>query len=393
MRRGERYVGRVSGLRWGVATVLCGVSVALLACNGDHGNGFTGPPAGMASCAGNAVLTRSPVAVGALQNITPLGNLNPPGHVFPTDHLYLYPANAFTSTVPTDVVSPGNVTIVQVGRQTATTGGTTTTDYIVRFYPCADVMFYFYHLLTVSPDIAAQTGTYNDCNASYVIGSTTYQQCYKAVQIVLAAGAPVGTMGAGRGAFDFGGADRRVPTLAYVSPSRTADAGGEFGQNRAICPLDYFTADVAASMRALLGGLRMTRTAPPVCGEIMQDRAGTAQGRWFFDANYLEATHLALVHDNLNPALGAISVGTSIPTLPTGVYQFAPTAVGRVNADFARVTADGALYCYEVSVPSRQRIFVRMPDATTLQIGASPGSSCGDPATWNAALAATTFKR
>jgi hypothetical protein len=66
-----------------------GSAIVALACRGANtgpSGGTTGPPEGMAACAGNVLLTRSPVALSALQEIIPLGNLNPTGHVMPTDH-------------------------------------------------------------------------------------------------------------------------------------------------------------------------------------------------------------------------------------------------------------------------------------------------------------------
>jgi hypothetical protein len=73
------------------ATALAGIAAAALpACK--NGGDSTGPtaPSGVAACSGTQVLTVSPVVLGVLQAIVPLGNLNPSGHVFPTDHVYLY---------------------------------------------------------------------------------------------------------------------------------------------------------------------------------------------------------------------------------------------------------------------------------------------------------------
>jgi len=391
-----------------ILAFVAGGMVGAVSCGGkgDSPAGVvTGAPAGLANCQGNAVLTRTPVALSALSDIVPLGNLNPPGHVFPTDHIYFYTptgsgssgaSGASGATGVADVVSPGNITVVQVGQQTQSGGGQpTSVDYLMSFFPCADVLFYFYHLSTLSPDLLAQVGSFaGGCNAPYVIGSITYQQCYKTVSIRLSAGAPLGTMGGpGRGGFDMGGYDRRTATLGYVNPSRSIGGSGEFAHNKTICPLDYFTGDVAPSMRAMLGGRGMRRMMGPVCGEVMQDRAGTAQGRWFSGSAEQEEYHLGLVHDNIDPTLGAFSVGTMVPTLPVGVYTFTPVATGRMNADFSRVTPDGNVYCYQATGPSAQRVYVKLTDASTLMIGAVAGASCGDPSGWSAALAATQFKR
>ncbi len=365
---------------------------AALACGGRGDSSalaITGPPSGVSACLGSTLLTQSPIVPSAILEIAPLGNLNPPGHVFPSDHIYFYQAGGGRAAV----VAPGSITIAQVGQQTQVTGGQTSTDYIVKFFACADVMFYFYHVVLLAPDLLADVGSFaGACNPSYVIGTSTYTQCYKDVNIKRTAGAAIGTLGA-TGALDFGAYDRRVPTLAYVNASRTLGGSGEFGANHTVCPIDYFPAAVAGTLGALFGGRGALRTVAPVCGAVMQDQAGTAQGRWYFDATESEGPHLALVHDNVNPGVGAFSVGASIPTLPVGVYTFTPVATGRMNADFSRVTADGNVYCYQVTGPSVPHIYVKLTDASTLMIGAAAGASCGDPAAWSASLAATQFTR
>lgn len=368
------------------------VAALAFACHGPSAGPtgvVSGPPAGVAACAGTAVMTRSPVALSALQEITPLGNLNPTGHVFPSDHLYLIaPPSA---AAPATLVAPANIVVANVGRQSRSGGGQAAgVDYIMQFFPCADVMLYFYHMATVTPEILAQVGSFDvGCSPSYVTGGVTYQQCYKTVSIAVPAGTPLGTMVNG---VDLGGYDRRIPTLAYVDAARTVGGDGVFGANHAICPLDYFVNSVADSMRALLGGRGQRRTVSPLCGQVMQDVAGTAQGRWFFGSEQHDDPHLALVHDNVDATLGAFSVGSSIATLAAGVYTFTPLPSGRMNADFSRVTADGAVYCYQ-SAHWAKHILLRMTDIATLQIGAAAPGSCGDASTWTMTGISTQFAR
>lgn len=349
-----------------------------------------GPPSGMAACTGTAVLSRSPVALSALHEITPLGNLNPTGHVFPSDHIYfIAPAGTIA-----DVVAPANIVISNVARQTRSGGGLpNVVDYIMTFFPCADVQFYFAHLGALSATVLAQVGSFDtSCNASYVTGGLTYQQCYKALSIPVTAGTPIATM---IGGLDWGGYDRRTPVLGYVDPARTVGGNGDFTSNHTICPIDYVTSDVAGPMRALFGGRGARRTMEPVCGQVMQDVASTAQGRWYFGTAQQDDPHLALVHDNVDPTQGMFSVGSSIASLPSGVYGFKPASSGRVNADFSRVTADGNVYCYES--PGQwvraSHILLRMPSVSSLEIGAANGASCGDPATWSLSGVSAQFAR
>jgi len=65
---------------------------------------------------------------------------------------------------------------------------------------------------------------------------------------------------------------------------------------------------------------------------------------------YPEDPHMALVHNNINPAQAVFSIGTSFTGVETGGYSFTPSASGLVNPDFSRVTADGKVYCFETSL-------------------------------------------
>jgi hypothetical protein len=123
--------------------------------------------------------------------------------------------------------------------------------------------------------------------------------------------------------FDVGGWDRRVPALAYVDPSRSIGPTGDFGANQSICRIFYF-GDATATMRTLLGAQGKLRTIAPLCGQIMQDVAGSAQGRWFHGSSTLEAEDLSLVHDNANPTLAVFSVGNTVPSLGIGTLAFTP---------------------------------------------------------------------
>jgi hypothetical protein len=379
------------------AMALAGMAAAALpACKG--GGDGTGPtaPSGVAACSGTQVLTVSPVVLSALQFIAPLGNLNPSGHVFPTDHIYLYSLFASGGSTPAAVVSPGNITITTIARQTRSGGGQPDfADYSMQFFPCADVFMNFGHLSSLSADLLAQAGSFDaGCTPSYVTGGFTYQQCYKATSIRLAAGATIGTMGGpSEGALDLGAFDRRTTPLAYVDPGRVTGGGGDFTGLHDVCPIDYFSTGIADAMRALLGLGAQRRTVAPVCGTAMQDVANTAQGRWYFGSTTNDDPHLALVHDNVNPAQPAFSVGTSVPSVPAGVYLFTPAATGRLNADFDRVTADGNIYCYQLSNSSARHIFVQLVSSNTLKIEGVVGSACGDPTTWSFTAAAVQFQR
>jgi hypothetical protein len=184
-----------------------------------------------------------------------------------------------------------------------------------------------------------------------------------------------------------------VTALAFVNPSRSPGANDPFGANRTICPVDYFTPPVRDALRAHFGRGGERRSAPPVCGEVMQDIAGTAQGRWFHGSSVQDDMNLALVHDNVNPEIAAISVGTAVPSLPSRVYRFVPASSGRLNSDFPLVTVGGGIHCYDATDVPDTLVFLQLVAATRLQIEGRPGASCGDPSTWAFTSAATEFER
>jgi hypothetical protein len=215
----------------------------------------------------------------------------------------------------------------------------------------------------------------------------------------------------GTGGFvDFGPIeDSRYQISGFVNPA--------FHQlDRGFCPLNYFTPGLQATYTAMLGAWNgssfVPRTIQPVCGTIMQDLAGTAQGDWFYPgAPYPpDNPHLALIHFNIDPSTASFSVGSSIPNF-SGAHDFAPKTVPdgtRIDYDFPLVK-DTQLYCFD----SLQIEFVANlggPDPTyaghivliqlsgtaldTLKIELqNPGTNCQGAGTWAFTGNAVQFQR
>lgn len=384
---------RKRGRFWGLGALVG----AAAACGSTGPNGV---PKGLASCQGTEFLTVAPIDPASIGEIAPLGNLSPPYHTLPTDHLYLNTTTVSPGVaLVANVVAPGSLVIVEVSKQTRTGSGPSDgVNYGLRFFPCADVAMYFAHLITLSAELTSQVGQFTECDPPFSSGGITSVECRKRVEVRLAAGAPIGT--AGGPAFpgiDYGGADRRVPELAFVNPGRSSGGDPDFGQNQTICPVDYFVPAVANAMRAKFGRNGVRRTIAPVCGTIMQDVPNTAQGRWYFDTSQQDDPHLALAHDNGDPRIGVISAGISIPSLPTGAREFAPATSGRINLDFPLVTSDGSIYCYQTFSPNPppplRHVLVQLTSPTQLRIEGVIGATCGEPSTWVFTGGAKTFTR
>lgn len=376
----------VSERSWFLAATMAGSGVVALvaACSSS-----TGPDSsnGLSACSAGSLLSVSPVAYSDIRELAPLGNLNPPGHTFPTDHMYFYPP--FGQSFP--VVAPGNIRVTSVTLQKRTGNGQPEfDDYGLDFSSCRSQHFWFGHIASLSPGLSASVGALGgSCNAPYQTGGYTFQQCFKTVSVDLAAGAAIGTAGGPlEGALDLGAFDDEAPALAYVNASRMYTQSGL----HTMCPVDYFVTGVRDALRQKIAVNGAHRTIEPVCGTVMQDVANRAQGRWFFDATDHEDPHLALVHTSWAPAIGAISIGTSLPGTPPTVLMFNPVQSGRANLDFGQVSADGNIYCYQFT-NGQTRVFLQLVSATSLKIQVAGTGACGDPATWTFGATAVTFSR
>lgn len=325
----------------------------------------------------------SHIPISTLQNIVPLGNLNPPGHTFPTNHLYFhlkgFSGDQSGSNAP--VIAPGDIWVTRIGSSEYTMGGRQVKDYKMDFSVCEKVRGYFIHLTSLSDNLLQSLGQPGNCK-EYDTGGVHYKNCEKdlyASPIFVASGESIGAVG---GSSDFGLADLRTPELVYANPKRWYE-----DPLHRVCPLDYFTGDMKEQLKPLLGSSSAKRSMEPICGEVAQDRPGTAQGVWFVRdtvSTYPEDPHIALVHDTVDPLKGVFSVGTSMSAkgLNSGTYFFDPKVSGLVNRDFKDVIADGNIYCYDAlarrfSGEVSMRMILKLTSPNTLQIEKQDAGACG----------------
>lgn len=328
--------------------------------------------------------------------IQPLGSLSPPGHTLPVHHVYLNSPTLIDSggrPVATGVVelrapAPMHVVALQVSEAGD--------DFKVILRPCLEVAMYLDHVRQLSPALQAayETARRYDLPGARIA----------LLDLPLAAGDAIGVAGDAR--FDADGhspsalgpdlglIDLRRPPNPFVNPARydfPDDASGFFPPGippedvalivrdvpprrlQQFCPLDYFAAPVRDGYRALLGDYSgaTRRTMAPVCGDSMQDLAGTLQGGWFEDkpANGIgpefsnaidEERLLAFAPDHVDPSRLVLSIGLGVEqpagspsawSLPVGTYLFGPPLPsGHVNRAFAEVVP-GATYCYQGLFP------------------------------------------
>jgi hypothetical protein len=173
-------------------------------------------------------------------------------------------------------------------------------------------------------------------------------------------------------ALDVGLYDDRV-TVPFVNAARNE------WLSSVACPVDYFDSSTRSTMEARFGSYdgATLRTASPVCGEIGYDETGTAQGIWVLnsgaDEYFYESYGLALVKDNVDPTLYAISAGDIGTSIDGSVIRFTASNSGTVDRVFSDVTADGQVYCYN----SGTAILIELIDTNTLKFEVQGGQTCG----------------
>lgn len=279
--------------------------------------------------------TALPFDTADITALVPLGNLNPPAHTFPTDHMYIY---CFTSKPALPIHAPGNIRIFRIGRTHYNAGQFNDHyDYNISL-GSENSCLVWGHISELSQKLLDAVSNFSKatCEVPYTTGGGTFEQCYQAVSIPLQPGEIIG-----------------------MAKSNNGLAGMDFGavvNGTGVNPLEYFNPVIRTMLESKLGRFdgMVKRTLQPICGEINQDIAGTVQGNWIKKGfpKTPEDNNMALVKDNIDPEKQAISIGNSLPGLPSKVYYFVPQKTGFVNRDFSGVKADGNIYCYTLGLPN-----------------------------------------
>lgn len=340
--------------------------------------------------------TAAPVDLDKLLNIAPLGNLNPSGHTFPTVHMYYFmektvPGDYSTASVSTNVYAPIDTKIYSISVSTRTDLDPDETDYSLYFRTCKDFEFYFIHVRSLSEKLQKYVENVNDNNCDeYSTGGRDFKNCkIDDLDIEVKSGETLGTAAGGvdASALDFGVIDYRIQPHVFANPERWEEAHRDDVFYR-VCSTDYYEGELKQTLESKLKEPDGNpRTVEPICGTNAQDVPGTAQGIWFLsgiqDLNS-EDPHIALVHDNFDPSIGAFSNGTSLEKIgiPSGTYIFNPEKSGKVNADFNLIEPGNEIYCYEVNrrydSPNQNfSILVQLPSEETLRLGKRSSSKCG----------------
>lgn len=338
-------------------------------------------------CGPSTMLSVPPLDPSAYQVIIPLGLLSTPQHVLPTSHIYYHLNRTFPDSggdreanppAVADVRAPGDIRVLGINYTVARKDGQLWyKDYDVFFSPCRDRLFESIHMSALNPELTGllEAAEPYRCD-EYGSVETRYEYCKTTAQLDINAGTLLGTTGGNvSAALDLEAYDLSTPALAFANPDRYfSDLDLRL---HVTCPLDWFTDDARDEQAARIGGYDgQPRTSSPVCGQVMQDVPGTAQGNWFAGPPGSQtdwAKEMALVHDHVDPTLAAISIGGTV--MEMGVWLFPPEDQGLINREFAQVRPGGQIYCYQGGVSSEfgqrypefpGRLLIRMETPATL---------------------------
>lgn len=283
---------------------------------------------------GKTPLNTLPMDPSRLEFIAPMGNIDTPDHTLPTDHMYMmYP---YGTSDQKEIYAPANVVVTAIGYADAYENGALKTgDYSITMYPCRELKIIFGHVDKLGDKLGVQADPNKaggQCRDSKQ-GREEIKNCDWNVDITMPAGEFLGTTD---------GWDLWATMEGSVSPNVVSP---EYYHNvDAVCPLDYFTADLKTQLYALV-----KRDREPKCGEAYQDKTGTLQGGWFAhkDPNKAKtdwSSHFSLAHHSIESGVGMLAVAGTITD--DFIYRFTPRHSGTINREPSETTA-GTLYCYE----------------------------------------------
>lgn len=291
------------------------------------------------------VLTTLPTGDENIDSITPLGNISLPNHVLPTEHTYyMLKRGANGLPLDTEVFAPANLSVTRITHISSIHNGQLRdNDYKVDMVPCKKVSIQFDHIRELSPKLAAAyKASKPRCQENQRAGDLN-KYCDVDMNIKLSAGELVGVAGGGTPTgLDFGATDGRQKPLEFANNKRYRN-----NYRQTLCPYDLFSPELKSHLYQFLGSNEQRREIEPICGTIAQDMPGTAQGNWFegkgsSDELERQGKMVALIHDNVDPRLGLIVLGSTFSKV-----VFSPTHSGLLNREFAAVVPGQDIYCYQ----------------------------------------------
>jgi len=402
-------------LKW--VLIMFGIGVViltLLIVFGSKDNNLPKPD--LPSCANTKeIFTHPPVNLDLVERVTAQGEFGPNGgHVFPVKHVYFLDKDS-PKTYGTDInrpkiemYAPGDLWVTQIQKYYDKDRGD---EYYIYFSPCQEISGAFFHMSDISPKLKQEFEKHKKTDKSQNRGITTFEIINSFISVKVDAGEVIGTASIkSTQMFDLNLIDTRTPKLNFINKDRFSKHS-QYDLLHEVCPYDYFIPEIKSALYSKISGYfsgTKKRTANPLCGEYMQDLAGTAQGIWFKkgtangeegNENIIEREilHIALAHDAYDPQMPVLSAG-SLPDLEPILYFIQTKSEGLVNRDWKDITADGKVYCSELIFDddnhssADKSVILEMTSLTTLKIEVLNSSVCSKDS-WTFTNQAVEFER
>lgn len=345
-------------------------SLLFAACNIDGGGGELLPPSETECLAGNQLFEASPIPLGGLRSIMPLGETGPPDHALPVSHSYfqlepLDESDYSLGSHAANISAPARVELVAIEYSKGNA------DFYLHVKVCKDVRMTFGHVQSISPGVeavadSADFSTWVDMGDTYV----------KALDAVFETGEVLGVAaGPGVTTLDVSVVDMRREPRAYIRaydrysteavlegfpflpPGMTIELAHDIIPKRLyrFCSVDYFQEPLRSQLKAKIAGSMGTVPAlgDPKCQTHMRDVEGTLAGNWFKEPDthsmlINEDETVALVPHFTDPSRHVFSVPVKyFADLPyDAAWRFPVESTGLNNRYFHEV-GDTALYCYD----------------------------------------------
>jgi hypothetical protein len=277
--------------------------------------------------------TCSPLDLGDITAITPLGNLNPRGgHVFPTDHIYLQYDQP--KQLPVHAPAAGVVQSLRPRAQDAK----------IEVRVNEHFFYYLDHLIV---DATVKEGA--AVRAGQRLGVTS-----------------------GRSWFDLGCVDTSKPSKPFINRQRYPDS-----TLHAVAPLALFTEPLRSQLYAKVA------TSGDRDGRIDFDRPGKLVGNWFLEGPSAEesqsgrpetwAKQLAFVPDPHQAKTVCVSIGGTIA--PAGLYQAADGSLDPAGVSPGSGKIVYRVRCNQDGGERRALLLVQMEAADRVRVEFLPGTT------------------
>lgn len=299
-------------------------------------------------CTNEHLFGLAPVPLSSVSYVAPIGIMAPVGgSPLPKGH-----TGFMLNTADVTVMAPGDLYVSSIRSTTYLSSPTRPgyTDYAVFFDVCREVSGHYGHMSWLSGTLSA--AALGGVCEEYTTVDETIRSCEVSdLDLLVGTGTVMGTTGTPphSPAMDVGMRDTRVNDYLYP-PRYGSPTGGT------LCPWDWFTDSVKASLYALLGNGSVSITESPQCGTMAVDQAGTAKGRWTLESAPADGTDptasdfFVLAPNPYKPQSQAV-ISTRASDLNTSsLPAYTLQVTGRLNIDPASITADGLIYCYDTDL-------------------------------------------